>query len=62
MAPQVSALEADTETEIRVGRTSREGKREQQERAEKEAKHRCGLSWSHGGPWRVDCATEPVPP
>ena len=44
MVPQVSALEADTETEIRVGRTSREGKREQQERAEEEAKQGCGLS------------------
>lgn len=44
MVPQVSALEADAETEIRVGRTSRAGKTAQQDGAEEEAKQGCGLS------------------
>ena len=44
MVPEGSAQEADIETEIQVGRTSREGKREQQEREEEEAKQGCGLS------------------
>lgn len=44
MAPQVSALEADAETEIRVGRTSGAGKTAQQDGAEEEAKQGCGLS------------------